>query len=177
MSEQSVREMVADLFVDFAGPNRPIVIQQPYLRMCDGDHVKALFLSQLAYWSNNGKSFCSSYEEWNKELCLTEKQVRRCAKEFQEEGFLEVRLAKEKGAPTLHYRLVKERLAEWILTKGQNRICPKGGIDPDQRAESYTESVFQNPYADDLNSTPPTPLRKKPSKTATDPRSRSTTRP
>jgi hypothetical protein len=78
-----------------------------------------MFLSQLIYWADKGGNkegwFYKSYPEWYEECFLSEYQIRKLAKDFADKGFLETILKKANGSPTLHYRINRDALANWIL--------------------------------------------------------------
>ena len=51
--------------------------------MCNGDHLAALLLSQILYWSDRTSDpdgwFAKSYADWHDEVALTERQIKRSA--------------------------------------------------------------------------------------------------
>lgn len=136
----SIREEIASLLTDFAGQGKTLTIPRPYLDLCGGDHLKALFFSQLVYWSGStGKWFFKSYEDWEFEVGLSERQVRRIVRELQDEKIVETYFGKEGIRPVLHYRVVREFLAEWTLTKRQCRVLPNVSVESDVTSPSYKE--------------------------------------
>lgn len=73
-----------------------------------GDHITALFLSQVIYWSSRTDDpegwFYKSAKEWEEELSISDYQLARGTKKLAEAG-LETKLRKIMGAPTQHYRI------------------------------------------------------------------------
>lgn len=102
-----------------------------------GSHEKGQFLSQLYYWSSRTKRkdgfFAKTYDEWYSEIRIKKHSLRRYAKEFKEQGFLEIEFWKFNGVPTLHYRLNTDKLNEALITfcegnnlSGGNTELPRG---------------------------------------------------
>lgn len=98
---------------------RSIGLSVGYIHMLDGDIAAAAFLSQLDYWSdgrtrNEEGWIYKKQEEWREELGLSRTQVDRVVRLLREAGLIETRLKKANGAPTMHYRIVSEKL-DWAL--------------------------------------------------------------
>lgn len=115
------------LFAEFAGnaPDTALVIHQPFLKLCKGDHLAALLLSQIIYWQGKTTDpdgwFSHSYEEWHAELYLSQYQVSRLVRgetnekrkrksdvfTLQSVGVETKRRRSRyhKGAATIHYRV------------------------------------------------------------------------
>lgn len=115
------------LFAEFAGnaPDTALVIHQPFLKLCKGDHLAALLLSQIIYWQGKTTDpdgwFSHSYEEWHTELYLSQYQVSRLVRgetnekrkrksdvfTLQSVGVETKRRRSRyhKGAATIHYRV------------------------------------------------------------------------
>lgn len=146
-SASSLREDLANMLADFAGQGKTLTIPRPYLDLFEGDHLKALFFSQLLYWSGKGKWFYKSYVEWDAEIGLSAKQVRRITKELCDEGIVETAVTQEEGAPTTHYRVCREHFGDWIVSKKSSvRLCPEGTIDCALREDSNVPSGHNHPY-------------------------------
>ena len=78
----------------------------------------ALFLSQSIYWSDKGDQdgwFFKSYSDWQKEITLSEYQIRKAATTLKEMGILETKIRKAYGSPTVHYRINKEIFSDSFL--------------------------------------------------------------
>lgn len=122
-----------------SGQERIITIPKLYVEFM-GNYPGAVLLNQIIFYSDKSKRtdgfFYKSYPDWHDELHLTEKQVRLAVTKMKELGFLETKLKKANGTPTLHYKLDLEALSDAILTFGKNRNQPKGSIETDQREVS-----------------------------------------
>jgi hypothetical protein len=74
-----------------------------------GDLFSAVFLSQLIYWCDKGKStdgyIFKTYEDWKWETLLSEYLIKKSSKKFQGMGILHTKKKKANGAPTIHYKL------------------------------------------------------------------------
>ena len=103
-----IRKELAALLTDFSGQGRTLTIPRPYLELCGYDHIKALFFSQVIYWSGRSEWFYKTYDDWFEELGISEKQTRRVANELVGEGVLEVELRKQNGAPVSYTHLQYE---------------------------------------------------------------------
>ena len=115
---------IKNVISTFSGTERHITVPRVYLEML-GDFNTAAFLNQLIFWSDKTKRsdgyFYKTYTEWNDELLLSEYQVRRSAKLLKEKGFIDTKLKKANGSPTLHYKVNMDKLSESILKKLKNR--------------------------------------------------------
>jgi hypothetical protein len=138
-SEVSIKDELVSLLADFGGQGR--VLPRKYIELCDGDHVKAIFFSQLLYWSTKSDWFYKKYSDWFEELALTERQVRRVTEELKDDGILQTVLSKENGVPVLHYHVCREKLADWIVAKRSSPILQKEGVEPYKTEESYKETL------------------------------------
>lgn len=102
------------LFIDYVG----------------GNHSKAQFLSQLFYWTGKSKRndgfFAKTYEEWYEEIRVKQKSIQRYSAEFQAKGFLETKVLKFNGYPTVHYKLDMDNLTNSLWSFCQN---PSGQFD------------------------------------------------
>lgn len=152
--DKSVREIVKQILADFAGQDRVLTIQRPFLVLLDNDHMAALLLGQCIYWSDRTKDahgwFAKSYREWLDELGMTERQVRRAAVVLKDWG-LETSLRRSMyhdGAATLHYRFDLDMFAERVLTKAQNEGLRNVRTGTDKTAErSFTESTTESMHS------------------------------
>ncbi len=135
---EPLRDAITHIFKQFAGQASNLVIPRPYVDFCKGDHLAALLLSQILYWSDRTDDkdgwFAKSYDDWEKELGMTEYQVRRAihGDKRSKNGFaglealgVESRLKPSKfygGAPALHYRVAQEVLSKQVLEFAQNAV-------------------------------------------------------
>ncbi len=131
MTKRSIkRDGITDLFRQFAGQVNTITIPRPYIDLCGGDHLSALLLSQILYWSDRTEDadgwFSKSYTEWHDELAMTQYQITRAIngdkrsknstrlKDLGVESALKPS-RHHSGAPTLHYRVDLEILKAAVM--------------------------------------------------------------
>nr|WP_290224009.1 hypothetical protein [Trichocoleus desertorum] len=134
---------ISHLIKTFAGQANTLTIPAPYISYTRSLEC-ALLLSQCIYWSDRTKDpegwFYKTYPEWEEEIHLAEYKVRKHSRQLQKMGVLELKIKKVNGAPTLHFRIDSEKLAESFLDFLQN------GNLKDSRMESakFKESNLQN---------------------------------
>lgn len=161
------RNAIVSVFQQFAGQSAMLVIPRPFIELCGGDHLAALLLSQILYWSERTNDqdgwFAKSYDDWHKEIGLTEYQIRRTIKgdkRRKNEGFslstigVETKLKRSNyygGAATLHYRVNQDVLQDAIWSFIRDHDNVQNGIEtllsspPEQCSErSYTEITTKN---------------------------------
>jgi hypothetical protein len=140
-----IRNAVVSLLSGLSGQDNTLVIPRAFIALCNGNHLQALLLSQILYWSDRSKDtdgwFAKSYEDWFEELCMTEYQVRR-AIEGDKRTIAEAVRKQEKapltledlgvetetrrsnfynGGATKHYRINAEKFANWIMNNVQEQ--------------------------------------------------------
>lgn len=139
----SYQQDIFNLITRFAGQENILSVPRVFCE-ATGSLEAGMLLSQLLYWSDKGHDpdgwFYKSYVEWSEHLFLTEYQVRKFSKQFEEAGFLETKLKKVNGSPTLHYRVKKAEFSEWILKN--SRIQTANFPKPDLKiSESYNKET------------------------------------
>lgn len=69
----------------------------------------ALVYDEISFWSTKSTTgwVYKSYEDMKLRLPLSKYQLREAYKKLQEKGYIEIKLKKAMGAPTLHFRLLK----------------------------------------------------------------------
>lgn len=136
------RDYISSIITQFSGRNNVVPIPVVYIEITE-DYPSAALLNQMIYWSDLTKRtdgyFYKSYTEWYQELRLTEYQVRRATKKLKSLGFVETKLKKANGAPTLHYKVDTEEVSEWILKKLKNGNTINSSNDSKETQESLTE--------------------------------------
>ena len=119
---------VFDLIASFSGQANILTIPRPFIDWLDGDHMAALLLSQILYWSSRTDDpdgwFYKRARDWTDELGMSTYQQNRAVKKLAIAG-LETQLRKIAGAPTLHYRIAEPTFSKWIFEKLQNPISEK----------------------------------------------------
>ena len=80
-----------------------------------GSHSLALVLNQINFWT--GKStklkdgwFSKSYEQWQEELFIPERTMRRYINKLKDIGFIHTKVIKVKGITTLCFRCDRSKL-------------------------------------------------------------------
>ncbi|MEK3955400.1 conserved phage C-terminal domain-containing protein [Psychrobacillus sp. FSL K6-1464] len=133
-----VRRVLAQL----SGHDRIVTIPKLYIEMT-GDLAESVLLNQIVFYSDKSKRndgyFYKTYEDWSKEVCLTERQVRYSAKKLIEKGLIETKVLKANGSPTVHYKLCFDNLVSWIVTNCKDGNLQSVTNDTDNLSESLTE--------------------------------------
>ena len=113
-----------------------------------GDLTTAILLNQIVFLSDKSKRkdgfFYKTYKEWEKEICLTKRQVSYSTKKLKEMGFLETAIKKANGAPTLHYKLDYDKLLDSIVTFCNIPLEQSVTFDSDKVYQSLTETTTEN---------------------------------
>ncbi len=118
-----------------------------------GDIVAGLLLSQIIYWhlpSKKGTSRLQVYkdgqlwlakgrDDWWDECRITSRQFDRAITMLTSKGIVRKELFRFAGSPTVHVRLVPEKLMEY-----KNAILQKREEEEGQREIHFTESVKSN---------------------------------
>lgn len=153
------QEHITLLLKSLTGQANTLSVPRPLIKFMDSVEG-GLFLSQLIYWSDKGKQgewFYKSYQDWEEEICISEYKVRKFAAQCEEMGFLETKLKKANGAPTIHYRLDMELLARAILkflgmdseTTSERILEPLQEPLTETTTTTTTERVNGTPEAED----------------------------
>ena len=141
MNEMGNYDDIKSVISTFSGTERHITVPRVYLELL-GDFNTAAFLNQLIFWSDKTRRsdgyFYKTYIEWNEELLLSEYQVRRSAKTLKEKGFIDTKLKRANGSPTLHYKVNMDKLSESILKKLKNRNSTNLRNDTEVSSDSLT---------------------------------------
>ena len=109
------------------GQANVLTIPTLLLKRLNGNHSAALFLSQLAYWTDKTKNgwIFKTYEDWEAELFLKEKKVRAIKNELEALGIIETKIKQINGAPVLHYRIKQKQFIEFLTTeKKEDKTTP-----------------------------------------------------
>ncbi len=118
------QQQVYALITQVAGQANILTIPRLFIDWT-GDHITALLLSQVIYWSSRTADpegwFYKSAKEWEEELAISDYQLARSTKKLAEAG-LETKLRKIAGAPTQHFRIDQTTFVEWISEKLGNGI-------------------------------------------------------
>ena len=139
------KSQIADLITQFVGQSNVITVQVALID-ATGSIEAALFLSQLLYWSDRGSLqdgwIAKTYKDWHEEIRLSKYQISKATNSLAEAG-IETKLAKWAGAPTVHYRINREKFSQWIVKKLDNRLSKNFTNECEETSQSYTETTTE----------------------------------
>lgn len=142
--KSTVRDDALTLIKALTGRDNVLVIPTEFVRYT-GSSDAALFLNQVLYWTDRATMpngwFWKTYEDWKREIFLSEYQVRKAARLLVAKGVLETKLKKANGNPTVHYRLVVEKFSESFLEHLNNRDSALELLKNETATDSRIESV------------------------------------
>lgn len=137
---------VIDMIRAFSGRDNTIGIPRPLIKFMDSLEGGA-FLSQLIYWSDKGGRsdgwFYKTYQEWYEDIYLSEYEIRKWSKRMVEEGYLETKVMRANGSPTVHYRLNMRKFSESFLKFLRNYETEKSQEPKPKNADSITETTSE----------------------------------
>lgn len=144
-------DAIAQLAAKFSGQDKVLVIPRFYITLCGGDHLAALLLNQIIYWTDittdKAGWFSKSYKDWDKELGMSQYQVKRAIEVLKPLG-VETHLHRSnhyKFAPTLHYRVNMQVLSQSIMKFLHNpQLSRNSTIDHEETQQSNTESIAES---------------------------------
>lgn len=135
-----------------------VLFNPEYVDRLEGDHLAALMLSQIVYWSSLSKTgktklrvlkngrywLVKSHQDWWQELRLTQKQSRRCIEVLRERGLIKTEIHKFNSAPTVHILLVTDApKGKSEMPFGAHPNCPQGHIPIALQGTSLTETTAE----------------------------------
>jgi hypothetical protein len=134
------------------GQHNTLTVSRELIELLDHDIPAALLVGQLIYWHDRADDpehwVYKTYDQWREEIALSEYQVRRATNKLKDKkkyGFVETKLKKINGAPTLHYRIDLDGFSEWILKNLQIRVSTGSENDPEVPQDSLlTETTTEN---------------------------------
>lgn len=140
------QQAVYKLIKQFSGQANVLTIPRLFVDLT-GDHISALFLSQVIYWSERTNDpegwFYKTDKEWIDELGITRHQLNRITRKapdgkrpvspLVEKLGLEVKVGKVGTTPVTHYRLDSEMFTKAIIHYLEN---PQSGLSTNQTAEN-----------------------------------------
>lgn len=134
---------VYDLIRSLVGQANVLTIPRVFITVT-GDHISALLLSQILYWTSRTDDpegwFYKSAKEWEEELAISDYQLSRATKKLAEAG-VQTKLKKVAGAPTQHYRIDEETFLKWISEKLGNGFLEEAESDFRESGKRISESV------------------------------------
>lgn len=131
------------LLVAFSGQGNVVSIQKEYLVLCDYDYEAAVFLSQIIYWSDksyleNGWIY-KTYAEWEKELFIKERKLRRLKDYLVAKGYIEMKILHRNGIPVCHWRVTVKVIDSLLMLytgKNQEESQDHGVHDSDENQDA-----------------------------------------
>lgn len=85
------------------------------------DALAGLFLDRILWWSDKSSRedgfFWKKADEWEQELFISYAQIKRLTGILEKKGFIETKIQRANGAPTLHYRPVLSSIINAIKSK------------------------------------------------------------
>jgi len=158
-------QQVKALIKQFAGQANTLVIPRVFIDFT-GDHLAALLLSQILYWSDRTDDpegwFYKTADEWQAELGMSAYQVKRAAAVLAPLG-IESRVRKVKLTPKSHYRVDMKRFTDLFMQFLENQETSKSknyklenqetskSMESEETSKSYKEHRLH------AETTPPTP--------------------
>jgi hypothetical protein len=170
-------ENIKRAYLSMAGRENVIVTPIPYIEFMDGSHTAGALLNQIIFWSDKNQSgwFYKSYKDWFKETHAPERTIRRITVKMKKMGFLETKIKKANGNPTVHYRFLFDKFIEQfaaflestypenpngqndasVSAKNDETLRPKnpeafGHFNPNESAKN-TDSLTDNTYTDNTS--------------------------
>lgn len=111
-AETSQENLTRRLLQQMAGDRNTITLHKFIIDVCDGDHLKALLVEQLMYWSERSRSadgeVAKSDADWHDELRLSPRQMRRIRDWLKKSKVADVARKRSpyySGQPVYHYAL------------------------------------------------------------------------
>jgi hypothetical protein len=99
---------VKSLLSNLVGTANFIAFPKILMNMCNKDADITIFLSQLMYWHDRSKDgwVYKTYEDFDDEICLSQRKVRKSKKYLEEKGWIEIDFKRTiNGTPKVHYRV------------------------------------------------------------------------
>lgn len=117
--KQQIHNYLTWFFRDDSTPK--VFVIPDYLIRLTGRLDAALFLSQIMYWEDKGGRedgyFYKSKKQWEQETLIPDSTLRKLERIFISEGWIETKLIKAHGKPTVHYRVNHSVLVSAIYDK------------------------------------------------------------
>jgi hypothetical protein len=164
----SYQQEVFAFLTRLTGNNNKIVVERAFCEFM-GSLEGGVFLCQLLYWCDKGSKewFYKSHKEWHAETFLSEYQIRQATKRCVELGFLETKLKRANGAPTMHYKVDGRKFMDSIMKnlrieseKFENQIPKNLRMDSEKFEDVLTETTTEI-TTENTSSSSPTPSRNK----------------
>ena len=107
-----------DTIRSLTGHESRLSVERLYCEAMGKDLAGGMFVSQLIFWSDKGNRtdgfVYRSAQEWENDTYLSTYLIRKYTKQCEDFGWLETKLMKANGSPTVHYRVETSRFSKWI---------------------------------------------------------------
>jgi len=127
------------IFSQLLGQQNRLSLHVFIIDLVEGNHLAALMLEQLIYWSGRTKILggwiAKSNVEWADELRLSKYQASACTKKLESMGLIITKKKRFNGAPTIHYKIQEKRLMQLV-----NAIVKK----PEMESEKTGNGLSRN---------------------------------
>ena len=118
------KDDIYSIIKSLTGQNNILTAPKEFVRIT-GSANTAILLSQIIYWSertsNENGWFYKSDENWEEELCFNKYYIRKSVKKLKELDFIETKVKRIYGNPTLHYRIKIQSVTKTFLQTLQKR--------------------------------------------------------
>lgn len=122
------QRQIYQIVAKFTGQANVITTPVTFIDFTGGDHIAALLLNQIIYWTERTHDkdgwFYKSAKDWHEELRLSSFQVNRALKVLKPLG-VETKLKRANNAPTIHYRINRELFSSAFFKFLENRETQK----------------------------------------------------
>lgn len=151
------------------GHDNKVSVERLYCEAMGRDLSGGMFLSELIFWCDKGKRadgfFYRSAAEWEERCYLSTYLVRKYTKFCEDLGWLETKLMKANGSPTVHYRVDAEKFSKWICEFSQNSFVNFDKSLTDTTTDTTTEE--KTSFSNEKDTPPPSEKPKTPRKPKT----------
>lgn len=139
-------DSIRSLITRFSGQHNAFTVPKLFVELT-GDFTTAILLNQIVFLSDKSTRkdgyFYKTYKEWEEEICLSERQVRRSVNKLKNMGLVETILKRANGSPTVHYKLDYNKLVDSILTLCQIPPLQNVSIQHNNMSETLTETTTE----------------------------------
>lgn len=161
-AETTQERLTRRLLQQTVGDRNTITLHKFVIDLCDGDHLKALLVEQLMYWSERSRSdageVAKSDADWHDELRLSPRQMRRIREWLTKSGLCTIQRKRSpfySGQPVYHYVLnwkvvqrlitaqihaqISESESSELNEPASSEVNVPSSSEPDEPVSSFTE--------------------------------------
>lgn len=130
----------------FTGHDNKVSIERVYCEAMGRDLAGGMFVSELIFWCDKGKRtdgfFYRTAAEWEDRIYLSTYQVKKYTQMCVDFGWLETKLMRANGSPTVHYKVDSEKFSKWICEFSQIGFVNFHKSITDTTTDTTTETSF-----------------------------------